>query len=298
MNDLFACHAEQFCADEKPDMTVLFDGIGIKYISLSSSFDRVKHRHGASPDHLQINYCRSGQMEWKMENGNFIYLNAGDFSLHTMNICTDSVVSFPNGRYEGLTIYIDLHTAKANPPKLLGGCDISIDMLKDKFCPNNGVSFLQGSERSENIWGGFFASANRLQWQRIKTLELLLYLLSPDLTPKNQIAAYRSEQVDIIHKIHDSLTQHMGERITIDELSRQYLINPTTLKTAFKTVYGNSIAAHIKEHRMEKAAELLRDTDASVADIAREVGYDSQSRFTSAFKSHLGVLPREYRKKP
>ena len=102
--------------------------------------------------------------------------------------------------------------------------------------------------------------------------------------------------VTVIREIHDRLTEHLDERITIDDLARQYLINPTTLKVAFKSVYGNSIAAHMKEHRMEEAARMLRETDHSIADIARTVGYDSQSRFTSAFKSYYGVLPREYRK--
>ena len=89
----------------------------------------------------------------------------------------------------------------------------------------------------------------------------------------------------------------MEQRITIEELSRQYLINPTTLKAAFKSIYGTSIAAHIKEHRMEQAAKMLRESDKSVAEIAKAVGYDSQSRFTTAFKTFFQSLPKEYRKR-
>ena len=73
-------------------------------------------------------------------------------------------------------------------------------------------------------------------------------------------------------------------------------MNPTTLKNAFKEMYGTSIAAHIREHRMEYAARLLQSSCLSVADIARRVGYDSQSRFSTAFKRHFGLLPTEYRK--
>ena len=73
-------------------------------------------------------------------------------------------------------------------------------------------------------------------------------------------------------------------------------MNPTTLKTLFKSVYGSSLAAHMKEHRMERAAELLRESDMSVAEIANQVGYESQSRFSAAFKEYYGQLPKEYRK--
>ena len=105
-----------------------------------------------------------------------------------------------------------------------------------------------------------------------------------------------AEQVKIIREIHDHLTEHMEQRVTIEELSHRYLINPTTLKTVFKEVYGNSLAAHMKEHRMEKAAALLRETDMSVAEIAGQVGYESQSKFTAAFKEQFGQLPTAYRR--
>lgn len=104
-----------------------------------------------------------------------------------------------------------------------------------------------------------------------------------------------AEQVKIIREIHDDLAQHMDRRVTIEELAHRYLINPTTLKTVFKEVYGSSLAAHMKEHRMERAA-LLRETDLSVAEIAGQVGYESQSKFTAAFKEQFGQLPKEYRR--
>lgn len=105
-----------------------------------------------------------------------------------------------------------------------------------------------------------------------------------------------AEQVKIIREIHDDLAQQMDRRVTIEELAHRYLINPTTLKTVFKEVYGSSLAAHMKEHRMERAAALLRETDLSVAEIAGQVGYESQSKFTAAFKEQFGQLPKEYRR--
>ena len=105
-----------------------------------------------------------------------------------------------------------------------------------------------------------------------------------------------AEQVKIIREIHDDLAQHMDRRVTIEELAHRYLINPTTLKTVFKEVYGSSLAAHMKELRMERAAALLRETDLSVAEIAGQVGYESQSKFTAAFKEQFGQLPKEYRR--
>jgi AraC-like DNA-binding protein len=47
---------------------------------------------------------------------------------------------------------------------------------------------------------------------------------------------------------------------------------------------------------MELAASLLRETDLSILEIAHRVGYDSQSKFTAAFKSCYRMLPKDYRK--
>lgn len=113
--------------------------------------------------------------------------------------------------------------------------------------------------------------------------------------PKEAVDAHASLE-DIIHSIHEYLMEHLSERITIEALARKFLINTTTLKKAFKDIYGISIAAHMKEHRMQRAAELLQETQDSIAQIARSVGYESQSRFTTAFKETYGVLPTEYRK--
>jgi AraC-like DNA-binding protein len=110
--------------------------------------------------------------------------------------------------------------------------------------------------------------------------------------PSDSLGATSAETV---RKVHDYLVEHLSERVTIEELSRMFHINATTLKEAFKTEYGTSLAAHIKEHRMEKAATLLRESGMSVAEIAKIVGFESRSRFTTAFRERYGVLPSEYR---
>ncbi len=276
----------------------LFSGVELSYFSLETAPFSLQHRHSAMEHIMQFNYCKSGQMEWKMENGNYIYLNPGDFSLHTMNSCTDSFVSFPTGYYSGFTVCIDLQEIAICPPELLKDTDVFNGTLQEKFCPNGTISFFAGNEQTESIFSAFYNQPEylKLPYQKLKVLELFLYLTKLELTPQKQLTAYRSEQIEIIREIHNRLTEQMNERITIEELSKQYLINPTTLKTAFKAVYGTSIAAHIKEHRMEQAAKMLRESDRSIAEIAQAVGYDSQSKFTAAFKAFFGVLPREYKK--
>ena len=71
---------------------------------------------------------------------------------------------------------------------------------------------------------------------------------------------FQASQEEIIRRVHTYLTEHLSERITIEALSREFLMNTTTLKSAFKRVYGSSIAQHMKQHRMEAAAARLTQT--------------------------------------
>ena len=274
----------------------LYPGIELCYLTFSADSFSVQHK--ALSHMIQINYCKSGQLMWEMKNGNRIYLNPGDFSLHTMKTCTDSVLTFPNNMYQGLSIYIDLPKASETPPDLLKNSNIFETILPKKFCQNDSPAFLAGNEQTESIFSAFYDQPETLMlpYQKIKVLELLLYLTKMEFTPQNKLVEYQFELTETIRKIHDRLLRHMEQRITIEELSRQYLINPTTLKNAFKSVYGTSVAAHIKEHRMRLAARMLIESNMNIAEIAQAVGYDSQSKFTTAFKAYFKVLPREYRK--
>lgn len=120
--------------------------------------------------------------------------------------------------------------------------------------------------------------------------------LDLDAHAESSAGDYPAEQMETIRRVHDLLTEDLSSRITIDELSRRFHMNPSSMKALFKAVYGQSIAAHIKEHRMEKAAALLRETDESMAEIARAVGYESQSKFTAEFRKTFETLPTEYRR--
>lgn len=285
-------------AADKPQSEVisLFPGIDLIFWSCQAAPTAAESKPISQS--IQINYCKSGQMTLKTENGSLINLKPGDFSIHSVRYRSEFPDSFAAGQSSGLTIFINLDEASANPPELLIGMDIFGNGLLKKYSSDDNVIYLSGNEQTESIFSAFYGQPEdiKLPYQRIKTLELLLYLAGLDFVPQKQLTASQSEQTDIVKEIHDRLTGQMDERITIEELAKQYLINPTTLKTAFKAVYGKSIAAHIKEHRMEKAAKLLCESGMSICEIARAVGYDSQSKFATAFKAYFGVLPREYRK--
>lgn len=106
----------------------------------------------------------------------------------------------------------------------------------------------------------------------------------------------QDSSIQTVNEVHELLISDLTKRYTIEDLASKFHINQTTLKTTFKTVFGQSVGGYMKEYRIKQAKKLLRQSDASVAEIACAVGYENQSKFTVAFKNMTGVLPRDYRK--
>lgn len=275
----------------------LFQGIELCFFT-SKTAD-LSMQHPKLNNIMEINYCRTGQLGLEVGNGNQIYLKPGNFSLHTLGACTGSAICFPTENYEGLTLFIDFHELAENPPEILESTGICHKMFNNKFLKNSSFVSFNGNAQTDAIFSAFYEQQEslRLSYQKIKSIELLLYLSKMELDQCVCLTEYQSEQIEIVRKVHDYLTENIGQRITIEALARQYLINPTTLKAVFKSVYGNSLASHIKEHRMKLAARLLLETDLNMAQISEQIGYESQSKFTAAFKTYYQMLPKEYRKK-
>jgi AraC-like DNA-binding protein len=89
------------------------------------------------------------------------------------------------------------------------------------------------------------------------------------------------------------LLQHIGEPLTIKELSRKAAINECYLKKGFKEMYGTTIFDFFQSQRMEHAKYLLYEKGLTVTEVAASLGYSSISHFSTAFKKHTGIKPCE-----
>lgn len=271
---------------------------GIRFSPISAADEMPADIAANNRRTLILLYCESGRIGWKTADGGYVYLGAGDFSVCSLNAFRSTRVTLPNGSCTGFCLLLDLDILNENPPPPLREAGVTGDALYKKLCTPDSLLPYAGTARTDAIFPFFLHQPPQMQtaYQKIKALELLLYLYAADnlLRPDTE---YPAAQIDCIRQMHAYLLENLDKRITIDALSKRFLMNPTTIKAVFKSVYGMSIAAHIKAHRMEKAAALLTETPMRIAEVALAVGYDSPSKFTAAFKSEYGVLPTEYRKK-
>jgi AraC-like DNA-binding protein len=98
---------------------------------------------------------------------------------------------------------------------------------------------------------------------------------------------------DKISLAREVLIQHIGEPLTIRELSRKAAINECYLKKGFKEMYGTTIFDFFQSQRMEHAKYLLYEKGLTVTEVSASLGYSSISHFSTAFKKHTGLKPCE-----
>lgn len=296
-NDGYYTVYKMDCEDGPGLMTVyqVYPGIQVIY----NDFESTSCYWDGNPDKniLEINHCREGREGSKLLSGSCLYLGEGDLSIHTMDNCSPEM-SFPLKHYRGISVVINLKIAAENPPEILSESGIDILEFKEKFCPNGTCFVMRAKDEIEHIFSELYSVPNCLQkpYFKIKVQELLLFLCMVDVSKEKQREQYTSPQVEIVRNIHKRLVSDLQKRPTIEELSKEYLINTTTLKDTFKGIYGQPIGAYMKAYRMKQAAILLRQTQATIAEIASQVGYENQSKFATAFRDVLKIAPAEYRK--
>ncbi|WP_066620540.1 helix-turn-helix domain-containing protein [Clostridium magnum] len=285
------------CPDGKGDMTIyqVFPGIELFLANFDST--RCTFEHEPYVNTMQINYCQEGRVGWQLNSGACMYLGAGDLSIHMMDNCTSSTMSFPLKRYSGVGVVIDLDKVAADPPEILRDTDIDVNEFKRKFCEDDRYLVMPARDEIEHIFSKLYSLPNCMQKPcfKLKVQELLLFLWMIDVNKEKQREQYLSPQVEVIKEIHKLLVSDLRQRPTIEELSKEYLINTATLKSTFKGVYGQPIATYMKEYRIRQAAILLRRNNDTISGIAKQVGYENQSKFATAFKKIMNVSPTEYR---
>jgi len=92
------------------------------------------------------------------------------------------------------------------------------------------------------------------------------------------------------------IQQNYMKYITLKEVSRLVGFNDSYFSFLFKKQCGKSFSEYLSEVRMNKAKELLKETNLIIAEICQRVGYSDLKHFTKNFKKLTGLTPNEYRK--
>jgi AraC-like DNA-binding protein len=252
------------------------------YGTLVYNFDNQPDRN-----YLELRFCVTGQTYCKQS-----VVNCEDCKLNKNALCveqsgtvdflqfrfepvhlTNLITSEPGGETEDILNFRYKHTF-SKPIVLNGRIRHTLDsILNHRY-----------NDTVENI----FINA-QTQILLLYTLEAVSSIKEDDV-PACKFLVHLEDREKII-KAREILLSHIGDPITIKELSRKAAINECYLKKGFKVMFGTTIFDFYQDQRMEHARYLLYEKGFSVSEVSASLGYSSISHFSTAFKKHTGLKP-------
>ena len=93
----------------------------------------------------------------------------------------------------------------------------------------------------------------------------------------------------------DLADARFDERLTVADMAAAAMLSPAHFSREFRRAFGETPHQYLLTRRLQRAAELLRHTDWTVADICIRVGLESVGSFTSSFRRMFATTPTRYR---
>jgi transcriptional regulator GlxA family with amidase domain len=97
-------------------------------------------------------------------------------------------------------------------------------------------------------------------------------------------------------RARDLVDSRYDEPLDLEALARTAHVSPRHFSRSFRQTFGETPHRYLLTRRIERARYLLRTTDMQVAEVCLAVGFNSVGSFTTTFRRHVGVSPREYRR--
>ncbi len=248
---------------------------------------------------IEINHCLQGKFAFEMDNGNKYFMNAGDICVYDSSFGNISKSSIPGKNYQGLSIIVEPEKAKHFLGVLGMNKDIDFELFAKKVQSERGPVLLSSSNVPALLIDElyFIENCDRNSLYVLKVVEFLLHLCDSFRKREVSFHKYSQDMLDAVRQVHDIILSKPMRKVTVSELSKEFLLPRTGFTQCFKEIYGMPPATFMRSVKMRVAAEeLLKCPEISIREVASLVGYDNQSKFATAFKTQWGITPLSYKK--
>lgn len=108
-------------------------------------------------------------------------------------------------------------------------------------------------------------------------------------------AEFSCTESSIAHKTAEYIRINSDKNITAAKVSSHFGYNPDYMSKLFKKTFGTGIKTYIYKERMNKARDLLLNTDLSVKEIASRLSFPEENSFIKFFSYHDQISPAKFR---
>ena len=226
-----------------------------------------------SENTIQIMYCIEGSADIYSENGTSYTLKKGTILMYRANNNERYKYKFRDRKFKKILFILN------------------VDKLEYSFLSSISNKILYNwKERILKLF-----EKNILIHAKTKVVEFISYILEFQIGSSNKADISNEITAENIKELINEYS--VSDIPSIKEICEITGMSNYHLQAIFKEVEGITIFQYIQKIKMNYAKFLL-DTSSkkNILDIATEVGYDSPSKFSMAFKKFFGVLPSKYKK--
>ena len=118
-----------------------------------------------------------------------------------------------------------------------------------------------------------------------------------DLTLRVADLRLHSNCSDLVRSVSRRINGKLYQKITVDQLSKELGVSSSYLSHQFKRETGQTLTEYIAWQKIDEAKRLMQTTDLSLAQIAYQLAFSSQSYFHATFKKVTGISPGKFPRK-
>lgn len=111
-----------------------------------------------------------------------------------------------------------------------------------------------------------------------------------------EMVNWRQFEIQQLQKITKEIEQHPHQQFTVKELCRKSGLSVSKLQLGFKQMHNCTVSIFIRNIRLEKALDMLHDSDLNISEIVYSVGLNSRSYFCRIFKKRYNCSPKAYQR--
>jgi len=106
---------------------------------------------------------------------------------------------------------------------------------------------------------------------------------------------FENAVMKMIDTVNQYINDNLDKELSLIKLSAMMHYNPSYFSRVYKDVTGMNVKKYISNARINKAKQLLAETNLKIADISEMVGFDLSANFARFFKDITGLTPQKYR---
>lgn len=151
--------------------------------------------------------------------------------------------------------------------------------------------------RLAQVWFGESLHVERWMELKLRLMEVLLRLRAGFTANDEMKSSTQSDPALRLRQALDYISLHGHEAISQPQVAQAVGMSTSRFRAFFKETTGWGFARYLREHRVDRAAKLLRESSESIADIAHLTGFADQSHLLRCFRDKFGMPPKHYRLK-